>query len=149
MAEPTYFIPRKWRPPPGFEVLDGYVRVKGAYFHYEDAIEFINRSDGWLQLQADPGNVHDKNAIKVLACYKGMLFTKRRLIGYVPSEIAAGIAISGLLPELRLQLTQTHDQGNEHVKVVFKLIGPAQDVIEAVKRIRRTRRAKRAAAQSQ
>ncbi len=70
--------------PDGFQIFEERLEVAGVSFRKEDAAAFASATDGWLELERDLGNKHDRNAIKVIGCNKGFFGTKRRFIGYVP-----------------------------------------------------------------
>jgi hypothetical protein len=77
-----------------------------------------------LVLVAEPSNPHDKNAVRVIGNYKGLLFSSRAELGYVPKDIAEALVITGLLPYVspRLKYVSVSDDGR--VDIEFEMVGP-------------------------
>lgn len=67
------------------------------YFHMNEAANFIvsDKEKMSIELELEPNNAFDKNAIKAIGLVKKMFGTKRYFIGYVPAEIAAFIYKKG------------------------------------------------------
>lgn len=112
--------------PEGFQVFEDRLEVAGVGFRKEDAADFAARKEGWLELEREPGNKHDPNAIKVIGCNKGFLGTKRCFVGYLPKELSKAIVEGGYWGQIRPRLVRTclGDQG--FVGIYFQLLGPKE-----------------------
>jgi len=79
--------PGKWRS------IAEEINVMGCHFREAAAGRFLRERAPWLELERDPTNKYDKNAIKVLATWtKPNGKPHREHIGFVPKEEAAAIA---------------------------------------------------------
>lgn len=110
--------------PDGFQILEERLEVAGVSFQKEDAAAFASATGGWLELERDLGNKHDRNAIKVIGCNKGFFGTKRRFIGYVPKEVSQAIVEGGYLGQIRPRLLKTYVGDRGFVEILFQVIGP-------------------------
>lgn len=110
--------------PDGYRILLQEVEVAGVGFRRNDAISFAISDDGWLEFAPEPTNQHDENAIQVVGCTDGFFGTKRRVIGYVPSDVALQIANSGLLGAIRPRLLKTYVGDSGFVEVTFQVLVP-------------------------
>lgn len=72
------------------------IEVKGVYFRIKAAKQFILGKDHGIELCPEPENIHDANAIAIYGHWKGWFFKRRKLIGYVPAELAKKIAEMGI-----------------------------------------------------
>ena len=63
----------------------------GTSYHLEDCLAWIQGYDQSLELQFEPSNPHDPNAIKVIGHSEGLLRRKHFHLGYLPRDIAASI----------------------------------------------------------
>jgi hypothetical protein len=72
--------------------LEKWVRIN-VFHHMNDASKYIicDKDSMSVQLELEPNNSYDKNAIKVIGLVKKLFGTKRYFIGYVPAEISAYI----------------------------------------------------------
>jgi hypothetical protein len=110
--------------PDGFQIFEERLEVAGVSYRKQDAIAFATAKTLWLELEPDPGNKHDSNAIKVIGCSKGWFFTKRRFVGYVPKEVAKGIVEGGFFAQVRPRLLKTYVGDRGFVEILFQLLGP-------------------------
>lgn len=110
--------------PDGFQIFEERLEVTGVSFRKEDAAAFATAKEGWLELERDPGNKHDPNAIKVNGCNKGFFGTKRRFIGYVPREVSRAIVEGGYWGQVRPRLLKTYVGDRGFVEILFQLLGP-------------------------
>ena len=69
--------------PKGYRRFALAVSVKGTSHYLREAKAWINSSDLSLDLEREPHNEHDENAIKVIGISKNIMGIKRRHIGYV------------------------------------------------------------------
>jgi hypothetical protein len=110
--------------PDGFQIFEERLEVAGVKFRKEDATAFAEANNIWLELERDEGNKHDKNAIRVIGCSKGLLGTKRRFIGYVPKEVARAIVERGFWGHIKSRLLKPYVGDGGFVEILFQLLGP-------------------------
>ena len=110
--------------PEGFQIYEKRLSPAGLSFRKDDAISFVRSSDGWLELEHEPSNNHDKNAIKVIGCNKGLFWTKRRFVGYLPKEVSKNIIDNGFLALVRARLIKTYVGNDGYIEIIFQLLGP-------------------------
>lgn len=76
--------------PKGYRIYYG-IDVAGVS-HYIDALDkALSKKTVTFELMPEPDNSHDKNAVMVLAKWKGFFGMKSALLGYVPKKVAADI----------------------------------------------------------
>jgi hypothetical protein len=110
--------------PEGFQIFEERLDVAGLQFRREDAEAFIIRGDQWLELELDPGNAHDPNAIKVIGCNGTSYNTCRHFIGFVPKNVARAVVRKGFWGLVQPRLLKTYVSPNGFVEVLFQLLGP-------------------------
>lgn len=110
--------------PEGFQIFEDRLEVAGVSFRKEDAAAFAGKKDVWLELEREPGNKYDENAIKVIGCSKGFFGTKRRFIGYVPKEVSRVIVEGGYCGQIRPRLLKTYVGNQGYVEILFQILGP-------------------------
>jgi hypothetical protein len=105
MSKSTYHL-KEQEIPEGLQIFAERLEVAGVSFRKADATAFALSKDGWLEFEKEPGNSHDRNAIRIIGCSKGFLGTKRRFIGYVPKQFSKMIVEGGFFSrhEQSLQL---------------------------------------------
>ena len=112
--------------PDGFVIYCGF-DVAGITFRFVDAAAFANSQRLLVELEREPTNKHDRNAIKVIGiCQRGRYF-----IGYVPKDICAHVARSGMYDVLRPRLTRIYtaeqskdsDFDQPYVEIQVQLVG--------------------------
>lgn len=110
--------------PEGYQIYEDRLTPAGISFRKDQATAFARRADGWLELEPEPGNKHDKNAIKVIGCAKGWFRIKRRFVGYVPKEVSRRIVSRGFLSSVRPRLIHTYIGRDGFVDILFQILGP-------------------------
>lgn len=110
--------------PEGYQIYEDRLTPAGISFRKTHAVAFASSSDGWLELEPEPGNQHDKNAIKIIGCTKGILWTKRRFVGYLPKEVSKNIVGRGFLTLIRPRLINTYIGQDGYVEILFQILGP-------------------------
>lgn len=110
--------------PEGFQIFEDRLEVAGVSFRKSDAASFATSKNGWLELEREHGNKHDKNALKVIGCSKGFFGTKRRFIGYVPKDVAKKIVEGGFWGRIRLRLLKTYVSDGGFIEILFQILGP-------------------------
>lgn len=80
-----------------------------------------------VQLELEPTNPADKNAIKVIGAVKKLFGTQRYFIGYVPAEIAAHIYKKGFQNKSNASLVKiSYDEDFQ------KLVSPSIKIIISI-----------------
>jgi hypothetical protein len=110
--------------PAGFQIFEERLEVAGVSHRRDAAYAFAKSREPWLEMERDPGNAHDRNAIKVLGCSKGLFGTKRRFIGYVPRDTAKRIVEGGWFDRVRVRLLKTYAGDSGFVEIGFQILGP-------------------------
>lgn len=110
--------------PNGFQIYEDWVDVAGIHVRRSAALAFVRSRAGWIELRRDYRNQHDKNAIQVIGCNKGWFGTKRRLIGYLPRDVARRVMENGFWGLIQPRLLKTYVGDTEFVEVVLQIIGP-------------------------
>ena len=94
--------------PDDCKFFEDYVKVQGIKYNENEVFRFIPNPQHQmsLQLELEPYNKVDKNAIKVIGIVKKLFGSKRYFIGYVPAEISAHIYKKGWQNEVKAILTK-------------------------------------------
>ena len=112
--------------PDGFRIYEKEFDVAGLSYYRKPFLSILKKGQIEFGMQPDPKNKHDKNAIKVVGCRKGIFGRTVKHIGYLPSEISSKIHQSGVLLNLclRPKYLWVGDEGG----LVFKieLMGPSE-----------------------
>jgi hypothetical protein len=87
--------------PKGYQIYEDRLTPAGISFRKDDAAAFARSADGWLELELEPepSNKHDKNAIKVI-------------LG------------RGFLPLVRPRLINTYIGRDGYIEILFQILGP-------------------------
>ncbi|WP_421928632.1 HIRAN domain-containing protein [Neoaquamicrobium sediminum] len=112
--------------PQGFRIYFDRVPIMGVAMRKADAIAFCKAQGGELVVKHEPGNPHDKNALKLIGSWKGWFRKKSAHLGYVPADIAAKLADAGLVHVVRPRLMKTYLGTNDFVEIEFQIIGPSE-----------------------
>lgn len=110
--------------PDGYQIFEERLEVAGIHYRRDDAVQFANSRNKWIEFQREPENRSDKNAIKVIGCSKGFFGTLRRFIGYVPKEVSKKIIENGFYDFIIPRLMGTFIGDNEFVGIYFQILGP-------------------------
>lgn len=116
----------EYPPPSGFRIYFDRVSVMGITMRKADAAAFCKAQDRELALEREPGNPHDANAIKLIGSWKGWFGRKSRHLGYVPADMAAKLAETGLADTVRPRLMKTYLGTDGFVEIEFQVIGPKE-----------------------
>lgn len=129
------------RIPEGMGVLTSDLVVAGTSFRLNDAKAFARASSCWLELEREPTNRHDPNAIRVLGCSPGWFGrVKKRFVGYVPREVAKEIAKHDLyVRHLKARLIQIFVGDYDFVEITFDILAPETAIPTARKRSKKSR----------
>ena len=115
--------------PEGYRIYEERLDVRGVQHRRADAISFARARGQWLEFEREPRNTNDLNAIKVLGCWRGFFFTKRKHIGYVSRETAARV-VETAVSDVRPRLLKTYVGHDGYVEIEFQIIGPADSYRE-------------------
>ncbi|MDD5299818.1 MAG: HIRAN domain-containing protein [Gallionella sp.] len=115
-AKATDFLPPI---PQGYQIYKRMLNVAGIWFYKHDASLFIRDKCQTLELEREPDNPKDKNAIRVI----GITPTSRYFIGYVPKEISEVLVKLDLLNKVEPRLDRTYHGGEDYVDIRFQIIG--------------------------
>jgi hypothetical protein len=111
--------------PKGMKIYDG-VGIAGVNNYAADAITFVNSKSKYLEFAREPNNKFDENAIAVIGYSKGLLFSKRRVIGYVPKEVAKIIVDLGLDSQVIPRLERIYVGQKGYIDIEFQILGPKE-----------------------
>ncbi len=112
----TWIDPQR---PSHMKILQQRVETAGIHHRAADARRFIDSGgERRLDLEPEPTNLHDPNAIKVIGVTGGW----RIHIGYVPADLARSIVDGQMWPDVFADLRMV-DSG-DYVHVVFDLCVP-------------------------
>jgi hypothetical protein len=118
--------------PDGFDsytwVRVTWVRLARIPFLKEAALRFAENRDHTLQLEREPSNEYDPNAIKVIGYSKGLVSRESAHIGYVPRDTATCIIEGGFWGMVepsfgRIYISYDHSE-YPYVGIDFRLLGP-------------------------
>ena len=105
-----------------------WVRVARIPFWKEAALRFAKNRDHTLQLEREPSNEYDPNAIRIIGHSKGLVSRDSDHIGYVARETATCIVEGGywgiVEPSFgKNYVSDEHDE-DPYVRIDFRLLGP-------------------------
>ena len=109
--------------PEGLQIFEERLDVAGIQHRKNEAVKFVSSKSQWLEFERDKKNKFDINAIKIQGCSKSFLGTKKRFIGFLPSEVAAQVVSFGL-EECQPRLLKTYLGDSGFVEVKFQVLGP-------------------------
>lgn len=109
--------------PKGYRIVFREMKVAGVFYRQRAAAKaFLGRSCS-LFIEPEPGNMYDKNALKVIVKTKGIFLTRRHHIGYIPREVAAIIATRKLNHDLLLRLKNIYVDKCGIINVYIDILG--------------------------
>jgi hypothetical protein len=109
--------------PTGYQIYIKNADIVGIKHRKMDFLRFALSDEQGLELEPEPNNPADQNAIKVIGTAK----TGRYFIGYVPREDAKQIVNSGLAADVRARLVRIFIGKNGYVDIRWQIIGPKKD----------------------
>ncbi len=110
--------------PKGYQVFEDRVEVTGVSFFRAHILSFAKSKSKWLALEQDTDTVSGNKLIKIFGCTKWLFITKRKLIGYVPTEISNRIVKSGYFLKLIPRLQEIYIDDKESISIYFQILGP-------------------------
>lgn len=110
--------------PPGFRIYEDAFEIRGVPMRRSAVAAFCKEKSQSLELEAEPRNIADSNAIAVFGRSKWLFFNKRRQLGYLPREIAARLTATGTAYLIMPRLHKTYVGSDGFTEVTMQLIGP-------------------------
>lgn len=124
----------RFLPPIPVDMKLFYVReeVAGIGFQLANAVLFATGTEQQLELELDPTNQFDPNAIKVLGSYTTGIFHFKVPIGHVSAETARDIANQGRFTMLKPRLRNIWCGGHERPVVIvqYDIMGPKYTIVD-------------------
>jgi hypothetical protein len=115
-----------WSLPPipkGYQIFHRGAAVSGLHYRREAALRFIRSGERHhLEMEPEPTNPHDKNAIRV----NGVTAGERYHLGYVPADIVQLLALLKMTDLVQIRLLRAYAGSNDYVDVMFQFIGPKE-----------------------
>src|SRR3954462_2576213 len=111
MATNLRFLPAI---PVGMTILEADLEVAGIEHNQADALAFANGKKQQIELEADPANEQDPNAIKVFGISTGWTSKNRKFLGYLPADSAAFLVDQGLSGKVSARLKSISVSDDEH-----------------------------------
>lgn len=112
--------------PTGCQIYESRLFVQG--FHIEpyrtNGARFARGRKQRLELQGEPSNPKDPNAIVITGIFKGFLLSSKAQLGYVPREVAEGLVQAGLLQMVSARLKYVSLSPKGRIVVEFDIVGP-------------------------
>jgi hypothetical protein len=109
--------------PDGFQIYELYIEPAGAYWKNSGTLKFIGSGKHLsLELEREPKNRHDPNAIKIIGVAKGWILKSRYHVGYVPADMAKRLVLGKFWPKVAATLRMVESREYTHIK--FDLLGP-------------------------
>lgn len=110
--------------PDGFQIFEERLEIAGVSYHRDEAAKFIRGNDLWLEFERDAANPHDKNAIKITGCSKGLFGINRYFLGYVPADVARAVVEGDYFEKVRPRLLKTYLGATGYAEILFQILGP-------------------------
>ena len=123
-----------WKIPDGYKTFTSDT-VVGTSFFLSKARSWGKAKELSLELEREPNNKHDKNAIKVIGVSKGFFFGyNRRPIGYIAKQTAKALVRREFLDKVKPHLSEVNFPPNgKYVQIRYSLIVLEEDNKEAKK----------------
>ncbi|AYC99999.1 HIRAN domain-containing protein [Neorhizobium sp. NCHU2750] len=113
--------------PADMRIYEPRLEVMGLSRRKSDGAAFCKGKNRSLSFRPEPNNKHDPNAIAVIATWKGWLFSKQALLGYVPREVAARLSETQLTHSVNPRLLKTYVGRDGFVDIEYQILGPSSD----------------------
>ncbi|MDA7842603.1 HIRAN domain-containing protein [Methylophilaceae bacterium] len=123
-----------WKIPDGYKTFTSDT-VVGTSFFLSNARSWGKAKELSLELEREPNNKHDKNAIKVIGVSKGFFFGyNRRPIGYIAKQTAKALVRREFLDKVKPHLSEIGFPPNrKYVRIRYSLLVLEEDIKEANK----------------
>lgn len=106
--------------PKDCQIFAKNIPVAGMEYRKAEALRFAKSSNQSLALQKEPNNEHDSNAIKLI----GISGSTKYFIGYLPKELSAQIAGTGLFDSVKVRLVRIFIGDDDFLDIHYQIIGP-------------------------
>ena len=113
------------RIPDGYQIYFERLPVSGINFRKSNTVSFIKSNSLQIELEREPSNNHDSNAIKVIGIVKRLFGQKRLHLGYVPKEVAQKLVSSGFDLLVLPRLHKTFLGSDNYTEIDIQILGPA------------------------
>lgn len=113
--------------PSGYRIYYGQVAVAGVGRRKPQAQAAASGRDLQIVLEFEPANKHDRNAVKVVARYKGWFLKHSDMIGYLPRDLAEEIASKEVLPLLKARPKELWVGDRGGMDFIIDLLGPKKE----------------------
>lgn len=110
--------------PADLQIFEERQQVVDVHHRQAEAMRFARAKNKWLELEREPDNKHDANAIKVIGCSKWWFFKERQHIGYVERDVAREIVQGGWWGRVQPRLLKAHVSAQGPIEIWFQLLGP-------------------------
>ncbi len=112
--------------PEDMRIMEADLEVAGIQYRKRNALAFAKRGQHRLELEREPNNSHDPNAIKVIGISKGWFFWRSDFIGYVPRDTAERIAKAGTWNVMQPRLKNVWAGGyvQDVINIRFDILEP-------------------------
>lgn len=105
------------------QIFAKHMPVAGLGYRKKEALNFAKSNNQSLSLQKDDSNEHDSNAIKLI----GISGSTNYFVGYLPKELAAQIAGTGLFDCLTVRLVRIFIGNDDFLDIHYQIIGPKDE----------------------
>lgn len=109
--------------PTGYQIFAKNLPVAGIQHRKDEALKFAKSSNQELNLQREPSNEFDSNAIKLI----GLSGSNQYFIGYLPKELSAQIIGTGMFENVKARLGRIYISNNDFLDIQYQVIGPKVD----------------------
>jgi hypothetical protein len=108
--------------PTGYQIYMSNVSLAGFNFYKSDAVNFIKGKDHSIELERDPTNKYDANAIKVIGVSSG----RKYHIGFIPADIAKMLVTRGFDKNILARLTNLYLTNTDYLNIEYDLLIPRE-----------------------
>lgn len=110
--------------PKGCVIYLDRLEVAGLSYREDNALRFLRGTEQALELEPEPSNKHDPNAIRVIGHHRSAREDHRAHIGYLPREVARVLAKHDLISAVwpRLEYAKLKHEG--YARLVMQIVGP-------------------------
>jgi hypothetical protein len=114
--------------PSDFVIYETETTVAGVDHRLDAALRFARGKNQRLDLEREPTNEHDPNAIKVFGISKAWFTSRREFVGYIYRSEAKSIVENGFWGRImpRLRHIWVSDDSRE-VIIRFDIVGPKKE----------------------
>ena len=111
--------------PEGHHILADRLQIQGVHHRKRACAHFCKGRNQSLSFHPDPSNRSDANAIEIHGHWKGLIFRKSTMLGFVDRVAAAKIADLGRNASIHPRLLKTYLGSDGFVEILYQITGPA------------------------